>query len=219
MNPYPIPSSIIPDPKIIEEVISELDPVTYTKILQQISVKLSCLISPKKKPRGGNSQPRPQNSFLIFRRDCMAKLIAKYGPQISSNLPFVSREAKKYWASVTQEVKDIYKIIADLAKKVHERIYPNYVFKPKKRRHYQPILNQDFNNDLFFVSNPNHQQHQTPSRFSIVNSGFNSSHNQLDYPKPFDNNDGSQIILPSIDSIFSLTDNYDRSMCRSFRGP
>jgi hypothetical protein len=226
-------SPMLPESKIVEEVISEMDPLTYTKILQKINMPIEYLISPKKKSRKGNSPPRPQNSFLIYRRDFMSKLTTNYGPEISSNLSYVSSNAGKWWGSESQEVKNIYKLIADLAKKVHERTYPGYVFKPKKKRSHKPILNRDFDDDFLLSSNTfNYQEAQrkniiTPQFFhhpgmsSIstipTTSGSNSPTSQI-LPS-YNINNSSQLVLPSITSILSEADNYDRSMCRSFRGP
>jgi hypothetical protein len=137
-----------PDPKIIDQVLSEIDSVTLSKILNQTTLPIEHLISPKIKSRKGNI-PRPQNPFVIYRRDFMAKLTAKYGPEIASNLPFISKKAGNWWKHENQEVKNIYETLADLAKKVHERMYPGYIFKPRKRR---VALNHDFDhlvsNDL-----------------------------------------------------------------------
>ncbi|GBC07346.1 hypothetical protein RclHR1_00740029 [Rhizophagus clarus] len=235
MNPHeisPLQSSMIPDSRIVEEVISEMDPLTYTKILQKITMPIEYLISPRRKSRKGNTPPRPQNSFLIYRRDFMSKLTTNYGPEISSNLSYVSSNAGKWWSSESQEVKNIYKLIADLAKKVHERTYPGYVFKPKKKRSHKPILNRDFDDDFLFTSNTFDYQEaprknipqllnygiSSISTISSATSGSNSPTSQLH--SSYNNiNNSSQLVLPSIDSILSETGSYDRFMCRSFRGP
>ncbi|CAB4392081.1 unnamed protein product [Rhizophagus irregularis] len=237
MNPYEtssFQSPMIPESKIVEEVISEMDSLTYTKILQKITMPIEYLISPKRKSRKGNTPPRPQNSFLIYRRDFMSKLTTNYGPEISSNLSYVSSNAGKWWSSESQEVKNIYKLIADLAKKVHERTYPGYVFKPKKKRSHKPILNHDFDDDFLFASNTfNYQDAQrkfVPQLFNYHHPGFssististtsgsNSPTSQI-YSSYNSNNSSSQLVLPSIDAILSESDNYDRFMCRSFQGP
>ncbi|GES96806.1 high mobility group box domain-containing protein [Rhizophagus clarus] len=200
MNSYmhsPPQSPSTPTYSAIEEVLAELDPSTYSKILRQISLPIESLICPKKRSRKGNI-PRPQNSFVIYRRDFMAKVKSKYGHELSSNLPFVSTKAAKWWSSENSEVKNTYQIIADLARKVHIRIYPDYVFKPKKRANKYPIK------DLFFEN--------IPSQLQV---------NQSTPPSNSNNNENYSQPLPSINHLLSIADdnNYDRRMCRSFRGP
>ncbi|CAB4495947.1 uncharacterized protein OCT59_021570 [Rhizophagus irregularis] len=189
---------------IIEQVLSELDPTAYSKILRQVSLPIEKLICPKKKSRKGNI-PRPQNSFVIYRRDFMAKVKLNYGHEISSNLPFVSTKAAKWWSSENSEVKNTYQIIADLARKVHIRVYPNYVFKPKKRPNKYTIK------DIFFEDIPPQQQMNQPIPSPPLSNSSNSNS---------DNNNSQP--LPSINQLLSIADdnnNYDRRMCRSFRGP
>ncbi|CAG8451097.1 1181_t:CDS:1 [Acaulospora colombiana] len=140
----------LPDPKVIQQVISEIDPVTHLKILSQISVPIEELIRPTTKSRkSGGGIPRPQNLFVLYRRDLQAKLTAKFGPEIGSHLPFVSKEASEGWKMEAQEVKNIYEFIAELAKKVHELTYPNYVYKPRKRALKSALNRSMFDNELY----------------------------------------------------------------------
>jgi hypothetical protein len=210
MNSYMMlsPPQSPPIYSIIEEVLAELDPLTYSRILRQISLPIEKLICPKKKSRKGNI-PRPQNSFVIYRRDFMSKVKLNYGHEISSNLPFVSTKAAKWWSSESSEVKNTYQIIADLARKVHVKVYPDYVFKPKKRANKYTTIK-----DFFFEDIPPRQeikqniQYTPPSpSISLSNSSENSNNY---YSNP----------LPPINHLLSIADdNYDRRMCRSFRGP
>src|ERR1051325_1580708 len=135
MNKHLYAFSIHPnqDVKIVDQVIAEADPVTLIKITNHVSLPIEMLITPNKTSRRGNT-PRPQNSFVIYRRDFMAKLSGIYGPELSSNLPLVSSNASKWWNYESEEIKDIYKLVADMAKEVHRRTYPDYVYKPKKKR-------------------------------------------------------------------------------------
>ncbi|RGB39686.1 hypothetical protein C1646_606251, partial [Rhizophagus diaphanus] len=77
--------------------------------------------------------PRPQNPFVIYRRDTQAKLMVEKGSKFGSKLDFVSRVASKNWKNAPSEIRNIYSFLAQLAKKVHEETYPDYVYQPKKR--------------------------------------------------------------------------------------
>ncbi|CAG8461272.1 8657_t:CDS:1 [Acaulospora morrowiae] len=149
---HPSPTKL-PDPKIIQQVISEIDPMTHLKILSQLKVPIEELICPTTKSRkSGGGVPRPQNLFVIYRRDVQAKLTAKFGSEIGSHLPFVSREASERWKLEPQEIRSIYEFIADLAKKVHDLTYPNYVYKPRKRALKSALSNSIFNDEMYHLA-------------------------------------------------------------------
>ncbi|CAJ0644748.1 1453_t:CDS:2 [Entrophospora sp. SA101] len=151
---YPV-SQRFPDPALINQVISELDPETRNKIDKQITLPLEELIRPTLKSRKGNI-PRPQNLFVIYRKDLQAKLVLKHGPDVGSNLALVSKRASKSWERESQSIREIFEVIAELAKKVHERIYPGYVYKPKKRLLKSAMKNLDefiLQDDKFYESN------------------------------------------------------------------
>ncbi|CAJ0842465.1 15074_t:CDS:2 [Entrophospora sp. SA101] len=148
-------SQRFPDPALINQVISELDPETRNKIDKQITLPLEELIRPTLKSRKGNI-PRPQNLFVIYRKDLQAKLVLKHGPDVGSNLALVSKRASKSWERESQSIREIFEVIAELAKKVHERIYPGYVYKPKKRLLKSAMKNLDefiLQDDKFYESN------------------------------------------------------------------
>ncbi|CAG8509935.1 6832_t:CDS:1 [Ambispora leptoticha] len=120
-------------PEFLEELYSEIDPATLMRIHKQLTLSIKELITPKRKSRRGQT-PRPQNSFVLYRRDMQARLTKDKGPKIGANLPFVSKIASKSWKKEPQEVRQVYEALAELAKKVHLEVHPDYVYKPKKRR-------------------------------------------------------------------------------------
>jgi hypothetical protein len=48
-------------------------------------------------------------------------------------LDYVSKFAAKKWKQETQEVKELYGFLAACAKKVHDYMYPGYVYQPKRQ--------------------------------------------------------------------------------------
>ncbi|CAG8728547.1 12610_t:CDS:1 [Dentiscutata erythropus] len=153
-----------PDPNIIKQVIDELDPITLLRIQQQISLQIEDLIRPARKVRK-SGVPRPQNLFVIFRKDYQARLIKK-GHDVGALLSLVSKEASEQWKLVDQSIKDIYDIIANMARKVHERTYPDYVYKPKKRPQ-KSAFNRAFGPNFF-------NQHNSYSLYNHSNCYANS---------------------------------------------
>ncbi|CAG8577991.1 12153_t:CDS:1, partial [Cetraspora pellucida] len=115
MKPFHNSNVKQPDPNIIKQVIDELDPITLAKIQQQISLRIEDLIRPARKVRK-SGVPRPQNLFVIFRKDYQARLIKK-GHDVGALLSLVSKEASEQWKIVDQSIKDIYDVIANMARK------------------------------------------------------------------------------------------------------
>jgi len=131
----------MPEPHVINEIIDEainsVDPHVMTKIRSFVTIPVEDLIRPKRKSRKGQT-PRPQNLFVLYRRDMQAKMINCAGARVGSDLPFVSKKASFEWEHVSPDIKIIYETLAELAKTIHEKIYPNYVYRPRKRREKNP---------------------------------------------------------------------------------
>ncbi|CAG8489107.1 10801_t:CDS:2 [Ambispora gerdemannii] len=126
-TPIEIPS------KFFEDLYSDLDPTMLLRIKEQLTLPIHELITPKRKSRRGQT-PRPQNSFVLYRHEIQARLTRYRGPKIGANLPLVSKIASNNWEIEPQEVKQVYETLAELAKKVHLNVHPDYVYKPKKRK-------------------------------------------------------------------------------------
>lgn len=122
-----------PDQLLVEQVINSIEPNTIETISNQVFLPIKELIAPLPKKSRISKVPRPQNPFVIYRRDTQAKLMVEKGSKFGSKLDFVSRVASKNWKNASSEIRNIYSFLAQLAKKVHEETYPDYVYQPKKR--------------------------------------------------------------------------------------
>ncbi|RIA95779.1 hypothetical protein C1645_756741 [Glomus cerebriforme] len=123
----------VPDQSLVEQVINSIEPNIIEPILQQIFLPIKELIAPLPKKSRTNKIPRPQNPFVIYRRDTQAKLVVEKGSKFGSKLDYVSRVASKNWKNASNEIRNIYSFLAQLAKKIHEETYPDYVYQPKKK--------------------------------------------------------------------------------------
>ncbi|CAG8473479.1 12067_t:CDS:1 [Funneliformis caledonium] len=123
----------VPDQFLVEQVINSVGKETLEVILRQVFLPIKELIAPLPKKLRSNKIPRPQNHFLIYRRDFQAKLIFEKGSKFASKLDYVSKDASKSWGKISTGIKNIYVCLAQLAKKVHAATYPGYVYQPKKR--------------------------------------------------------------------------------------
>ncbi|CAG8487926.1 14364_t:CDS:1 [Dentiscutata heterogama] len=103
-----------------------------------LTLEIEELISPPKNSRKAKnfrknpssaSPPRPQNAFLLFRRDFHAKLRQK---EIKMSNGEVSRLASEEWNKLPKEVLRFFETLEKLAKDRHSEVYPDYKYSPKK---------------------------------------------------------------------------------------
>lgn len=119
--------------EIVDHIIqTNIDPITLSKIEKQIAVPLRQLISPRENRRR-RCIPRPQNNFVLYRRNFHAVITKERGHSVAKNFKLISNEAAKNWSEESNEVKQLYELIADCAKKVHDCTYPQYVYQPKHK--------------------------------------------------------------------------------------
>ncbi|CAI2164699.1 20026_t:CDS:1 [Funneliformis geosporum] len=127
--------------------------------------------------------PRPQNSFVIYRRNLQAKMAISQTTCLE-RLDKVSKIAGTNWKVEPKEVRDLFTLIADCAKKVHSRIYPGYVYNPKRScctkasmtpANYRALYNLRWKN--LKLSSPfpqNYQNEMIPSSQNLVMPHFES---------------------------------------------
>jgi hypothetical protein len=109
----------------------ELDNVYNPKytVVQLISTQKH----PRKHPRK-QVPPRPPNSFFLFK-NCYMLELRKLGYRYC--MPDVCRQSKKIWSKIPPEVKERYDILAMQAQILHQEMYPEYKFSPKKRHDFK----------------------------------------------------------------------------------
>ncbi|CAG8448971.1 7459_t:CDS:1 [Ambispora gerdemannii] len=75
--------------------------------------------------------PRPNNSFLLFRRNFTAGIVGITRDQ--NFIAEVSILAAKAWKEATPRVKQFFGAMAEKAKTEHKRRFPGYRFNPKRQ--------------------------------------------------------------------------------------
>ncbi|CAG8793102.1 8842_t:CDS:2, partial [Dentiscutata erythropus] len=115
--------------EIINYVIGDIDQSTLEKINETVALPIDQLIAPSINRRG-RQIPRPQNSFVLYRRNLNA--VINNRNDIKSEFNFISKEASINWSKESNEVKQLYELLADYAKQVHNLLYPDYSYKPKQ---------------------------------------------------------------------------------------
>ncbi|GES74932.1 high mobility group box domain-containing protein [Rhizophagus clarus] len=119
--------------QIVNRVVSSyIDEATLLKIKQHTTLSLYDLLTPLENHRT-SKVPRPQNSFVIYRRNLQAKMALSHTTNSSfDRLDKISKVAGKKWKNETKEIKELFAFLADCAKKVHNCIFPGYVYSPRR---------------------------------------------------------------------------------------
>ncbi|CAG8481862.1 3839_t:CDS:2 [Ambispora gerdemannii] len=107
-------------------------------ILSECPYKLTLSIEELTKSavkKRGNSEkpPRPQNSWIIFRRDYEAQL-RLFNQHTKQKVKETAKKCSLKWQELSNEVKHFFKILEKIACENHKNLYPNYKYKPRNAK-------------------------------------------------------------------------------------
>ncbi|CAG8730407.1 92_t:CDS:1 [Dentiscutata erythropus] len=89
------------------------------------------LLAPCKKTRGKRGRiTRPQNAFILYRKDFQDEIKEKHP---DANFEKISQIVGKLWARESDKIKNQYILLADLCGRVHSELFPDYKFKPRPK--------------------------------------------------------------------------------------
>ncbi|CAG8806434.1 2646_t:CDS:2 [Gigaspora margarita] len=79
---------------------------------------------------------RPKNIKQIIENniDDFALEKIRDSQDIKKDFKFISAKAAKNWSEESNEVKQLYQLIADCAREVHKIMYPYYNYRPKRKQ-------------------------------------------------------------------------------------
>ncbi|KAI0785541.1 high mobility group box domain-containing protein, partial [Abortiporus biennis] len=80
--------------------------------------------------------PRPPNSYMLYRVDGLTPLQVQFEKEHQKRLSMTdaSKILGPRWANESAEVRQEYERRAKVARAEHDKKYPNYVFKPVKKK-------------------------------------------------------------------------------------
>ncbi|CAG8468773.1 6634_t:CDS:2 [Ambispora leptoticha] len=99
---------------------------------QQLSSRVT------KRRRNRETPPRPLNSFMIYRREYQKRIKEENPNILLSELSRISKSAADRWANESQQVKQLYAEKAKAEKEAHMKLYPNYVYCPRRPSRTKP---------------------------------------------------------------------------------
>ncbi|GBB87267.1 hypothetical protein RclHR1_01370026 [Rhizophagus clarus] len=85
------------------------------------------------KPGNEIPPPRPQNVFMLYRRDFMASNEFKDRPSEKRRAGKISKEIADSWNNEKDEIKNLFHALARIARKKHKETYKNYKFIRKSK--------------------------------------------------------------------------------------
>ncbi|GBC03234.1 hypothetical protein RclHR1_05020011 [Rhizophagus clarus] len=103
----------------------------------KLTLSLKDLLSPARKVRKNRNKfddkiPRPQNAWVLFRKDYEASQRANF-PDKALKMKNVSTDAGEVWRNHSVKVKRYFETLSRLAHAQHKILYPNYKYNPKKK--------------------------------------------------------------------------------------
>ncbi|CAG8555945.1 7187_t:CDS:2 [Ambispora gerdemannii] len=110
------------------------DLLILSKCPYQLTLSIEELTKPAVKNRGESDKPpRPQNSWIIFRKDYEANLRLCY-QHVKLKVKETAKECSLKWRKLPSEVKHFFKILEKIACANHQNLYPNYKYKPQNTK-------------------------------------------------------------------------------------
>ncbi|CAG8756416.1 38706_t:CDS:1 [Gigaspora margarita] len=105
-----------------------------TRLPYKLTLSIEEILAPRKQKKNTQNNPRPQNGFILFRKEFSAHVKEQNSIRIRSiNAHEISKEASQYWDTLPPQVKQFFTILAKIADIRHKLTYPDYVYKPQKK--------------------------------------------------------------------------------------
>ncbi|CAB5381980.1 unnamed protein product [Rhizophagus irregularis] len=158
------------------------------------------LISTRRRPFASGTRtniPRPPNSFFLMK-NCLLLELKHSGHRIT--MPNLCKMAREIWKEIPQDAKNMYDALAIQAQILHQRVYPNYRFEPKKKTRFKQFVPPSNNGMSAFSSVPAPITTSSPSLSST--SSFSSSS-----PTPTTPQLSEEVYLPGMDVNVVLPSN------------
>ncbi|CAG8691208.1 10719_t:CDS:2 [Cetraspora pellucida] len=81
------------------------------------------------------SPPRPPNKFFLFKNAFMLEFKYQYQKRFEKlSMPNLCKYTQEIWKNVPEEVKTTYAKLAVEAQTMHNELFPNYVYRPNKKK-------------------------------------------------------------------------------------
>ncbi|CAB4430173.1 unnamed protein product [Rhizophagus irregularis] len=145
-------------------------------------IPLEQLLAPCKKTRGKKGRiTRPQNAFILYRKDLQDK-IKDENPD--ADFKEISRIAGNRWKHEVDHVKNNYTLLATLGGLVHQDLFPNYKYQPRQRDERKSFEDGD-DYDEFTSDRSTKPWESMPQLFN--NNNNNNNYNTSEFTQDYSN--------------------------------
>jgi len=97
----------------------------------KLALSVKELIENSKRER--NRSPRPLNAFMLYRKNAVARERSPGSfEKTKAKNTEISKKVGHMWRKEPDEVKNLFNILAKLAKSEHKKKYINYKYTPRK---------------------------------------------------------------------------------------
>ncbi|CAG8451467.1 6560_t:CDS:1 [Paraglomus occultum] len=94
------------------------------------NLPLAVLLAPCKKNRGHRGVSRPQNEFILYRKDIQDEIRREYP---NASFIEISKIASARWKNETTEKKNVFTVLSKAGYLAHRELFPDYKYQPKER--------------------------------------------------------------------------------------
>lgn len=148
----PSSSAIYTMRNTLEESFDTLINRLTTNPPYKLTLTVDELLAPSKKnfrsrSRSKSIPPRPQNVFILFKKDLTARLKLESSNNDLS-LSRISSVAKATWENLPNEARQFFEILYLACIEKHKSLYPGYRYTPKKKSRRVVNKNRSNMNDM-----------------------------------------------------------------------
>ncbi|KAJ3724191.1 hypothetical protein DFJ43DRAFT_1003239 [Lentinula guzmanii] len=125
----PLSRTLSPNPSVSS--------VSLLSIPSTSSGRKSASLDAERRPRKGDNAyiKRPENAFILFRRKCCAEEEAsRQNDTKKRRQADLSKTISQQWKALSAGERQYWEDRADERKKVHQQMYPDYVYRPQRVR-------------------------------------------------------------------------------------
>ncbi|CAG8523595.1 13291_t:CDS:1 [Ambispora gerdemannii] len=155
-----------------------------SKYSYQLTLSIEELTKPARKRGNSDKPPRPQNSWIIFRRDYEAHL-RLCNQDVKQKVKETAKECSLKWQELSSEIKPFFKILEKIAYENHKSLYPRYRYKPKNAKD-SSIKKWVFREQKKYAPTSSHKPSSTsnnspPQEQIVRSSSLNSTTSTIEY--------------------------------------
>ncbi|XP_040582088.1 uncharacterized protein [Lepeophtheirus salmonis] len=190
-NKFRISNNINSEQRLLREHETEDESIVFGSLYVDTnsSTPYTDATKVRAKKHTANRIKRPMNAFMVWSQIERRKII-EIQPDIHN--AEISKNLGKKWKSLSLQEREPFIRHAEKLKRYHMQEYPDYKYRPRKKKNITRPLDEAKKEELFFGKKKDESQNEVPSVFNESSQQLKSRLNSesLDY-NPYHNNNNS----------------------------